>query len=224
MEKRRVVVTGGFGVLGRAVAAAFLADGHRVALVDRAAAPGTGGEAAELGGFDLADPAGAEAAVRAAVAALGGIDVLVNTCGGFQWETVAEGDPATWDAMFAANLKSCLNTCRAALPHLGAGGAIVNLGAAGAAQAGFGMGAYAASKAGVARLTEALAAELKPRGVRVNAVLPGIIDTPRNRADMPDADFSAWTSPAAIADLILFLASPASRAVTGALVPATNAA
>ena len=81
------------------------------------------------------------------------------------------------------------------------------------------MGAYAASKAAVHRLTEALAAELATDGITVNAVLPSIIDTPANRADMPDADFSTWVQPQAIADVILFLASPAARAVTGALIP-----
>src|SRR3546814_19768233 len=97
-----------------------------------------------------------------------------------------------------------------------------DLGAASAEPAAAGMAPYAAAKAGVARLTEALAEELRPRAIRVNAVLPSIIDTPRNRSDMPDADFNNWVGPAAIADVILFLASPASRAVNGARLPLTN--
>ncbi len=221
----KVIVTGGFGALGRAVGAAFLGQGAQVALVDRSPAPdGLPDGAKPLGGFDLADPAGAEAAAQAAVAALGGLDVLVNVAGTFRWETVADGSPDSWAFLHAANLSTCLNMSRACLPRLGAGGAIVNIGANGALSAGTGMGAYAASKSAVHRLTEALAAEQKGRGIRVNAVLPGIIDTPANRKDMPDADPAGWTSPAAIADVILFLASPQSRAITGALVPVTAAA
>ncbi|MDB5448342.1 MAG: short-chain dehydrogenase/reductase, partial [Phenylobacterium sp.] len=99
---------------------------------------------------------------------------------------------------------------------------IVNVGANGAVKAGAGMGAYAASKAGVHRLTEALAEELKADGVTVNAVLPSILDTPTNRADMPGADFDAWVKPEDLAAVILFLASEPARAMTGALVPVTG--
>jgi NAD(P)-dependent dehydrogenase (short-subunit alcohol dehydrogenase family) len=98
----------------------------------------------------------------------------------------------------------------------------VNIGAAGAIKAAAGMGAYAASKAGVAKLTESLADELKDRGVTVNAVLPSIIDTPVNRADMPTADFDRWVRPEQIADLIVFLLSDRSSAITGALIPITG--
>ncbi|MGH9651720.1 MAG: SDR family oxidoreductase, partial [Terriglobales bacterium] len=136
------------------------------------------------------------------------------------WQTVAEGDAKTWERMFALNLKTALNASRAALPHLiEAKGAIVNVGANGATKAAAGMGAYAASKAGVARLTEALAEELKEHDITVNAVLPSIIDTPLNRADMPKADFAKWVQPAQLADVIVFLLSERARAVTGALIP-----
>jgi NAD(P)-dependent dehydrogenase (short-subunit alcohol dehydrogenase family) len=113
---------------------------------------------------------------------------------------------------------------RAALPHLLARGAgrIVNIGANAATRAAAGMGPYAASKAAVARFTESLAEEMKDRGITVNAVLPSIIDTPQNRADMPDADFSRWVAPEAIAEVILFLVSDAAAAVTGALIPVTG--
>jgi NAD(P)-dependent dehydrogenase (short-subunit alcohol dehydrogenase family) len=112
-------------------------------------------------------------------------------------------------------------TCQAALPALRerGHGRIVNIGAGAAARAGLGMGAYAASKAGVQKLTEALAEELKDDGITVNCILPGTIDTPRNRLDMPQADFSRWVSPAAIAEVIAFLASDAAEAVTGAAIP-----
>jgi NAD(P)-dependent dehydrogenase (short-subunit alcohol dehydrogenase family) len=122
--------------------------------------------------------------------------------------------------MWAINLKTALNACRAALPLLTASrGSIVNIGAAAAIKAGAGFGPYAASKAAVARLTEALAEEWKGK-VRVNALLPTIIDTPANRRDMPKADFSAWVTPAEIAAAVAFLLSPAASGITGALIPA----
>jgi NAD(P)-dependent dehydrogenase (short-subunit alcohol dehydrogenase family) len=126
--------------------------------------------------------------------------------------------------MQAMNLTSNATITKLALPHLIAANEarVVNIGAGAAIKAGTGMGAYAASKSGVHRLTEALAEELAGKGVTVNAILPSIIDTPTNRADMPDADFSQWVKPQAIAAVILFLASPAAGAVTGALIPVTR--
>jgi NAD(P)-dependent dehydrogenase (short-subunit alcohol dehydrogenase family) len=123
--------------------------------------------------------------------------------------------------MFAMNALTAVTMTRAALPTLSVtpGAAIINIGAGSAMQAGAVMGAYAASKSAVHKLTESLAAELAGDDCTVNAVLPSIIDTPTNRADMPDADFSQWVRPEAIADVIMFLASPAARAVTGALIP-----
>jgi NAD(P)-dependent dehydrogenase (short-subunit alcohol dehydrogenase family) len=215
-----VLITGGFGVLGAATGRAFCAAGADVALIDRAPAP-RGGPEVRIGGVDLGDPEAALQAFQTARTRLGGADVLVNVAGGFGFERVAEGDPAAWDRLFAVNLKTCLNMCRAAVTGLSDGGAIVNVGAAAAQEAGAGMGAYAASKAAVARLTESLAAELEGR-IRVNAVLPLVMDTPQNRADMPDVDPRRWTSPSAVADAIVFLASPQARAINGALVPVTN--
>lgn len=227
MTKRRVVVTGGFGVLGLAVARAFAATGAVVAVVDRAAA--TAEHSAEfaaphcaLGGVDLTSEAHARDAIGTAAAALGGIDVLVNVAGGFRWQKLEDGSIETWDAMFAINLKTTVLASRAALFHLlnGGSGRIINIGAGAAAKTGAtGMGAYTASKAGVHRLTESLADELKDRGITVNAILPGTIDTPQNRADMPEADRSRWVAPADLAGVILFLASPAAQAITGALIP-----
>ena len=155
---------------------------------------------------------------------LGGLDGLVNVAGGFRWETLADGAIDTWDALYRMNLRTAAAACQAALPHFArrGGGRIVNIGAAASAKAAAGMGAYAASKAGVARLTEALAEEWKDQGVAVNAVLPSIIDTPRNREDMPKADFTRWVAPEALADVIVFLLSAQARAITGALVPVTG--
>ena len=125
-----------------------------------------------------------------------------------------------WEGMFAINLKTAVIACSAALPHLSARGAgrIINIGAGAAARAAAGMGAYTASKIGVERLSESLADELKDRNILVNTVLPGTLDTPRNRADMPEADFSRWVDPDAVADVVAFLASEGARAVTGAAI------
>jgi NAD(P)-dependent dehydrogenase (short-subunit alcohol dehydrogenase family) len=227
MQGKTVVVTGAFGILGSAVAEAASAAGANVAALDLAPEPRPelrarlGSDALFLGGVDLGSPEAAGAAMEAVKSRFGRIDVLVNVAGGFRWETVEGGDAATWDRLYAMNVKPPLNASKAALPALLASGAgrIVNIGANGAVRAATGMGAYAASKSGVHRLTEAMAEELKGRGVTVNAVLPSIIDTPVNRADMPDADFGKWVKPAELARIILFLASDDAGAITGALLP-----
>lgn len=222
---RSIIVTGGFGVLGQAVAEAFAAAGDKVARIDFAPSAAVALDGAlDIGGVDLTDAAATQAALDKIAAAHGGIDVLVNVAGGFTWETLEGGSLASWARMQAMNLTTAATITQLALPALKAsgGGRIVNIGAGAAIKAGMGMGAYAASKSGVHRLTEALAEELAGSGVTVNAVLPSIIDTPTNRKDMPDADFSQWVQPAAIADVIAFLASPAARAVTGALIPVTR--
>lgn len=222
---RSVIVTGGFGILGQAVAQAFAAAGDRVARIDFApAAPQAVEGALDIGWVDLTDAAATQAAIDKVVAGHGGIDVLVNVAGGFAWETIEGGSLDTFARMHAMNLMTNATITKLALPALkaSAAGRIVNIGAGGAVKAAMGMGAYAASKSGVHRLTEALAEELAGTGVTVNAILPSIIDTPTNRADMPDADFSTWVQPSAIADVIAFLASNAARAITGALIPVTR--
>ncbi|HEY2928602.1 SDR family NAD(P)-dependent oxidoreductase [Piscinibacter sp.] len=226
MQDKVVIVTGAFGALGRVVATSLARRGARLALVD---ASGTVPDALAsefvahllLPGIDLANHEATQAMVAQVVARYGALDAVVNIAGGFRWETVADGDPATWDTLFTMNLKTALHVCKASLPHLldREGARIVNIGAGAAAKAAAGMGAYAASKAGVLRLTEALAEETKDRGLTVNAVLPGIIDTPANRRDMPQADFSRWVAPEALADVVAFLLSDAARAITGAGIP-----
>jgi NAD(P)-dependent dehydrogenase (short-subunit alcohol dehydrogenase family) len=224
LQGQVVAITGAFGALGSAVVAAALAEGAQVAAIDRAVAPRTSlGEAALFGDVDLSSEAGAKSAIDAIVARFGRLDALVNIAGGFRWETVADGSPDSWDQLYQLNLRTALCACRAALPHLpDMRGRIINIGAAGAAKAAAGMGAYAASKAGVARLTEALAEELKERGITVNALLPSIIDTAANRADMPKADFSKWVAPQQLAEVIVFLLSAKAQAITGALLPVTG--
>lgn len=221
LQGKVIAITGALGALGTVVAATALARGARVAGIDHAAASMPGIDThIEIGGVDLSVPAQAKTAIETAASHFGRLDALVNIAGGFAFETVGDGDMATWQRMHALNVLTAVNASRAALPHLAASGAgrIVNLGAMGALSAGSGMGPYAASKAGVHRLTEALAKEWKGK-VTVNAVLPSTIDTRANRADMPDADFSRWVTPQELAEVILFLVSDAASGITGALIP-----
>ena len=228
MAGRIFAITGASGVLGSAVARAAAAGGAQVALIDFAphaeVANELGDKAFFQGGIDLTDAVAAGAAIDAVADRFGGLDALINVAGGFRWETLEQGSWETWPALFKMNVLTATNASRAAIAHLkrSASGRIVNVGANGAVKASMGMGAYAASKAGVHKLTEALAEELKADGVTVNAVLPSIIDTPANRADMPSADFASWVAPADLAAVMLFLASEEARAVTGALVPVTG--
>jgi len=218
-----ILITGAFGALGRAVARRLAADAARLALLDAAPdvpAPLAAEFAAQLlqPGLDLSQPAAVQAAVAAVQARWGRIDGLVNIAGGFRWETLEAGHADTWQAMFSINLLTAVNACQAVLPVRKAAGQgrIVNVGAGAATRAGAGMGAYAASKSGVMRLTEALAEETKLQGLNVNAVLPSIIDTPANRRDMPEADPTRWVAPEALADVVAYLLSDGARAITGA--------
>jgi len=231
LKGKTIVITGAFGTLGAVVADAVRVAGAKVAAVDRveqAKAPAFTAGITAFGGVDLGTPAAAEAAFKTIADTLGGIDGLVNIAGGFRWEKIADGHVDTWDLLYNINLKTALSATKGALPHLLKGaavhgsGRIVNIGAAGAIKAGLGMGAYAASKAGVAKLTEALAEELKDSGITVNAIQPSIIDTAPNRTDMPDADFTRWVKPQQLADIIVFLLSAQASAITGALIPVTG--
>jgi NAD(P)-dependent dehydrogenase (short-subunit alcohol dehydrogenase family) len=223
--KSIAIVTGGFGALGGAVCKRLEEDGWRVAVLDVAA-----GRSAIPEGRLIFAPVDLRSAIAVSTAAAQiretgmPIGALVNVAGGFRWETVQEGSVDSWDWLYETNVKTALVTCREFLPDLAKTGAgrIVNVGAAAAAKAGAGMGAYAASKSAVLRLTEALAEEWKNAGVAVNAVLPSIIDTPANRASMPDADFSKWVAPDALADAVAFLVSRGARAITGAGIPVTG--
>lgn len=222
MRDKVIVITGAFGVLGRAVAAAAKTAGARVAMLDLNTDAQNVSSPELAIAVDLTDLEAATRAMAQVRAEAGRIDALLNIAGGFVWEKVEDGAIATWERMFTLNLKTVLTATKAALPHLiESKGAIVNVGAASAIKSDIGMGAYAASKQGVMKFTESLAAELKGR-VRVNAVLPSIIDTPQNRADMPDADPALWVQPAELARVMLFLASDEASAVTGALTPVTG--
>ena len=223
---KTIAVTGSFGALGRAVGQVLVDAGAQVALLDRGSPrEGLPADALALGGVDLGEPDAARAALAKVAERFGGLDGLVNIAGGFAWEKIEGGSIDTWDRQYTMNLRTAVLTSQAALPLLlarkdaGGSGRIVNIGALAAEHAGAGMGAYTASKAGVARLTEALAEELKDRGVTVNALLPSTLDTPANRADMPQADASRWVAPAALARVIVFLLSDDAAPITGALIP-----
>lgn len=227
---KTVLVTGAAGNLGRAVAAGALAAGANVALTDRSLEflQARFAEDARTALFETADLSDDEAAGRLVARTaerFGGLDAAISTVGGFAFANVADDGRATWERMAMLNVYTALAVSRAALPALRAagGGAIVLVGAAAGLKAPAGVSAYAASKSAVMRLAESLAEECRADGVRVNCVLPTTMDTPENRAAMPDADRSGWVSPESIADTMLFLASDAARAVTGALIPVSGA-
>ena len=173
---------------------------------------------------DLLDAAQVASAVRDAVERFGRIDVLCNIAGGFRMgSAVHETSDRDWEFLFDVNVRSLLNCVRAVVPHMieCSGGKIVNVGA-GAAQKGVAqMGAYVAAKSAVIRITESMAAELRDRNINVNCVLPSILDTPENRAAMPDADPARWVAPDDLAKVIVFLASKDARAIHGAAIPVT---
>lgn len=223
-----ILITGAFGALGSALARHLDNLGARLILLDGApqlpeALRSLAAHHRVVTGVDLTSPEATAQAIQRIAEHFIPLDGVVNVAGGFAWETIAEGSLATWDAMYAANVKTTFNVCHSVLPHLRRdGGRVINIGANAASRAGVGMGAYAASKSGVLRLTETLAEELKDEGITVNAVLPGIIDTPANRAAMPDADRSRWVTPQAIAAVVAFLLSDDAQIITGAGIPVTG--
>jgi NAD(P)-dependent dehydrogenase (short-subunit alcohol dehydrogenase family) len=229
LQGKVVVVTGAAGNLGRAVAAAFADRGARIALVDLKAealesARGELASGTDSAPFptDLLDPAAVSAMTAAVADRFGRIDALANLAGGFAMgPPLHETSDRDWDFMLDLNLRSVFHCCRAVVPHLlgGGGGRIVNVSARAAVRGSGHMGPYCASKAAVITLTESLADELKDRGINVNCVMPGTLDTPQNRAAMPDQDPGRWVSLPALADTIVFLASDAARAITGAAIP-----
>jgi len=220
------LVTGAAGNLGRAVAAAFSGAGASLVLADvdhgaLRAAYGKEDERKLLAQVDLLDARSVAQAVTAAAARFPRIDVLCNVAGGFRaGQPVHETSDETWDLMLDLNAKSLINTARAVVPGMIAArqGKIVNIAAAAGLAGRENMGAYSAAKSAVIRLTESMSAELRDKGINVNCILPSIIDTPQNRSAMPKADPRRWVAPEALADVVLFLASEASRALHGAAI------
>lgn len=226
---RVVMITGATGNLGQAVAQAFAAANATVVLIarseasirqalpDLAASPN-----ALIAPADLTDLKSVESAVSAAVNAFGRIDVLANTVGGYKaGEPVHATSIKTWDFMLDLNARTAFLASQAVIPAMleQGHGAIIHTASRAGLSGGKNAAAYSAAKSAVIRLIESLAAELKHSGINVNCVLPGVIDTPENRAAMPKAHHEHWVSPAAIAQVILFLASDAARAIHGAAIP-----
>jgi NAD(P)-dependent dehydrogenase (short-subunit alcohol dehydrogenase family) len=223
--ERVALITGGAGGLGRACVDLFLEDGWRVAVPTHHSAEGLQEPAGRHGDrltwfeADLTTEEGAARAVERTVEWAGRLDAVVHSVGGYAWTgPLHESAVADWDRMMDVNLRSAYLVARAALPRLGEDGSLVFVSSRAALQGRKGHAGYAVSKAALLTLVEAIAEEQKGRA-RANAVLPGTIDTPANRAAMPDAKFGTWTQPAEIARVILFLASPASAPVSGAAVP-----
>jgi NAD(P)-dependent dehydrogenase (short-subunit alcohol dehydrogenase family) len=217
------LVTGAAGNLGRAVAQAFAAEGASLILMDlneeqlRSAYAGE----AERRRFAAADLRDAQSVARAIPPGVR-IDILCNIAGGFRMgQAVHETSDDTWELMLGLNAKSVINCARAVVPGMIAAGSgkIINVGAIAALSGKANMAAYIASKSSVIRITESMAAELRDKGINVNCILPSTIDTPQNRKDMPKADPRRWVAPEALADVVLFLASDAARAIHGASIP-----
>lgn len=225
-----VVITGAAGNLGSAVVRAFEAQGASLVLLDRNA-----GRLQEIfpvisrlkkhllvDGVDMASKESVDDAISKLIAHYGHVDVLVNTVGGYQAGTPVHETPVeTMEFLMDLNARTTFLSCQAAIPHMlkAGSGKIINIGARQGTKGLANSGVYAMSKSAVLRLTESLSAELKREGINVNAVLPGTIDTPANRKEMPDADLSRWVTPQAISEVILFLASDSASAVHGALIP-----
>ena len=222
MHGKVIVITGASGNLGRAVAAAFGELGARLALIDLKRGSLQDGENQAFFEANLLDAEGVRASVANALGRFGRIDVLCNIAGGFRMGSpVHETSDKDWGFLMDLNARTVLNMSRAVVPVMlkNGGGKIVNVGAFAAQKGAAQMGAYVASKSAVIRLTETMAAELREKNINVNCVLPTIIDTPQNRAAMPDADTSQWVTPASIANVVAFLVSPEAGAITGAAIP-----
>jgi NAD(P)-dependent dehydrogenase (short-subunit alcohol dehydrogenase family) len=225
-----VIVTGAAGNLGGAVARAFRAAGARLVLVDHKADrlprlfPDLAGSPDHFlaTSVDLTDEIAVKRMVEETLERFGRIDVLVNTAGGYQGGApIHETSLEAWDFMFNINARTVLIASRVVIPTMlqQETGRIINVASRSALQGSARSAAYSAAKSAVLRLTEAMSAELKKSGINVNCVMPSTIDTPQNRAAMPNADASRWVAPEAIADVMLFLASEAARAIHGAAIP-----
>lgn len=230
LDNKVVLVTGAAGNLGQALIKALLGTGARLALFDHRQDRlnkqfpelESDGRHLIVDSVDLTDEGSVRKAFDQVIDHFGQLDVLINAAGGYSGGTSIEETPTdTWEKMIALNAKTVLLACRSAVPIMRSQGrgAIVNIGARPGVEGRKNAGAYSASKSAVLRLTESTSAEVKTHGVRVNAVIPGTIDTPENRKAMPDADHERWVDPSAVADVILFLVSDQSRGICGACIP-----
>jgi NAD(P)-dependent dehydrogenase (short-subunit alcohol dehydrogenase family) len=229
-EGRVVIVAGAAGNLGQAVAKAFWSASATIVLLDHAPdrLPPLFPDLAEspkhllLGSVDAMNVQSVEQAVQKTLQDYGRIDVLVNTIGGYQGGILVDETPVdTWEYMMALNAKTAFILSQSVVRQMleQASGKIIHVAARAALAGTRRNSAYSASKAALVRLVESMAAEYRHKGINVNCVLPGTIDTPQNRQEMPNAHHDRWVPPEAIADVILFLASDAAWAVNGAAVP-----
>ena len=230
LQNKVTIITGAVGNLGTATARLFQQAGAKTVLVDRS--PDRVREAFKdiadspdhlfAGGIDLSDAASLGKLIEQTLGKFGRVDALVNTVGGYRGgKPVHEADLTDWNFLFNVNVRTTLHCCRAVIPEMlkQQSGRIINVASRDGLSGSAGYAAYSASKSAVLRLTESLAAELKASNINVNCIMPGTIDTPQNRAAVPNGEFNKWVEPAAIAEVILFLASDASRAVNGAAIP-----
>ncbi len=223
MKGKVVLVTGANGGLGTHVTQAFLDAGATVVGASRKIQPSEFDSPnftaipGEISSYDSA-----RAVVNQAVARFGKLDVLAHTIGGFAGgQSVAETDDATFRQMFDLNVNATFYLLRAALPVMRKTGnaRIIAIGSRAAVEPGANVGAYSASKAAMVSLIQTVALENKDAGITANAILPGTMDTPANRKSMPDADFSKWVQPAAVASLMVWLAGDSGKDVNGAAIP-----
>jgi len=229
-DDQAVLITGAGGNLGSAVTRKFLSAGANLILVDFSEEKLTrvfpeliqSGQHVIAQGVDINNKSSLEAIITEALDKYGRLDVLANTIGGYQGGfPLNETTDETWDMLFTLNVRPVYSLAKVVVPIMkeAQSGKIINLAARLALKGSSNNAAYSAAKSAVIRLTESMAAELKNDGVNVNCVLPGTIDTPQNRASMPNADYSRWVTPDAIADVIMFLASDSARAISGASIP-----
>ena len=220
IEGKVVLIAGGSGALGHSVVPAFLAAGARVVTADRN--PSTDQADGRLAlKADVTDEADVRRLVDEVIRKLGRIDVLINLVGGFAPGRVEQTDVALWQRMLTTNLTAAFLLSKAVLPHMEERetGRILHVAAWAAVEPFPGAAAYLVAKSGLLALIKVLALELKGSGVTVNAVLPTTIDTPANRASMPEVDPATWTRPESIAETLIFLASDEAVQINGATVP-----
>lgn len=230
-DNKVVIVTGAAGGLGRAVAQYFKGNGAAVVHVDYSddilskCFPEQNEPNCLYLSADLTSRESCVDCFSKVHEQFGRIDVLCNIAGGFlMGEPVHETSDKTWDFLFDLNTRSILNTSASVVPSMlqAGSGKIINIAAGAATKGAAKMGAYIASKSAVMRLTESMALELRESNINVNSIMPSVMDTPTNRADMPSADFSKWVQPNSVAQVIGFLASPAAKDIHGASIPVSG--
>lgn len=222
MNAKVVLVTGADGGLGRFVTQAFLEAGATVIGTSRKIQAAFANSTFTAISADISSGQGAKDLVEQVVAKVGRLDVVVHTVGGFGGgPSVAETDDALLRQMLDANLMSMFNVARATIPPLRktGDGRLIAIGSRQAVEPAKGVGAYSASKAAMLSLIKTVAMENEDAGMRANVILPGTMDTPANRKAMPNADFSKWVQPAAVASLAVWLAGDGGKDVNGAAIP-----